>query len=316
MRGGNPGPTSARFSKARSPQTCRSCSRRSSSWSLTSRPPGCLASPCHRHCWSLPTRLSNDREDEAARVHHAARRRGSGVAAGGTRAAAGGAGGRGPQQPVGIGNRKAGRFVRSGIDRDGLCRWSGRNGRAALGGWSIRSTARTCGRTVNRRVNLIAALAPPATFAAKAATTAIPIVFLAALDRVRAGLVASLNRPGGNITGITFIGASLGGKRLELARELVPNVGVIGLLTHPRSPDALQELRELQSDAKAIGQQLLVLSATSEDDLESAFASMAQHGVRVLLIGQRSACELRPVAILTKLEEWRALVGDLAAARC
>jgi putative ABC transport system substrate-binding protein len=63
-------------------------------------------------------------------------------------------------------------------------------------------------------------------------------------------------------------------------------VGVIALLTHPRSPDALEELRELQSDAIAIGQQLLVLSATSEDDLESAFASMAQHDVRVLLIGQ------------------------------
>jgi len=134
---------------------------------------------------------------------------------------------------------------------------------------------------VNRRVNLIAALAPPAAFAAKAATTTIPIVFIAALDPVKAGLVASLNRPGGNITGITFIGASLGGKRLELARELVPNGGVIALLTHPGSPDALEELRELQSDAKAIGQQLLVLSATSEDDLESAFASAAQHGVRV-----------------------------------
>jgi len=139
---------------------------------------------------------------------------------------------------------------------------------------------------VNRRVNLIAALAPLAAFAAKAATTTIPIVFIAALDPVKAGLVASLNRPGGNITGITFIGATLGGKRLELARELVPNVGVIALLTHPRSLDALEELRELQSDAKAIGQQLLVLSATSEDDLEPAFASMAQHGVRVLLIGQ------------------------------
>jgi putative tryptophan/tyrosine transport system substrate-binding protein len=114
---------------------------------------------------------------------------------------------------------------------------------------------------VNRRVNLIAALAPPAAFAAKAATTTIPIVFVGGLDPVKAGLVASLNRPGGNVTGITFIGASLGGKRLELARELVPNVGVVALLTHPHSPDALEESRELQSAAKAIGQQLLMVSA-------------------------------------------------------
>src|SRR5262249_15989903 len=125
---------------------------------------------------------------------------------------------------------------------------------------------------VNRRVNLIAALAPPAAFAAKAATTTIPIVFIAALDPVKAGLVASLNRPGGNITGITFIGASLGGKRLELARELMPNVGVVALLTHPHSPDALEELRELESVTKATGQQLLVVSATTDQDFEGAFA--------------------------------------------
>src|SRR5262249_18153129 len=109
---------------------------------------------------------------------------------------------------------------------------------------------------------------------------------IAALDPVKAGLVASLNRPGGNITGITFIGASLGGKRLELARELVPHVGGIALLTHPRSPGAVGGLGEVEKHGKGVGQQLLVLSATSEDDLESAFASAVQHGVRVLLIGQ------------------------------
>src|SRR5262245_1159553 len=90
------------------------------------------------------------------------------------------------QQPVGIGDRKASRFVRSRIDRDGLCRWSGRNDRAALGGWSIRSTARTCGRSCE---SLIAALAPPAAFAAKAATTTIPIVFIA--GSIRSRLVSS-----------------------------------------------------------------------------------------------------------------------------
>jgi putative tryptophan/tyrosine transport system substrate-binding protein len=139
---------------------------------------------------------------------------------------------------------------------------------------------------VGRRVNLIAALAPPAAFAAKIATTTIPIVFVGALDPVKVGLVASLNRPGGNVTGVTFIGSSLGAKRLELARELVPNVGVIALLTHPNSPDALEELRGLQSAATAIGQQLLVVSATSDHDFEVAFASIAQQRAGVLLIGQ------------------------------
>jgi putative ABC transport system substrate-binding protein len=129
-------------------------------------------------------------------------------------------------------------------------------------------------------------LAPPAAFAAKAATTTIPIVFVGALDPVKAGLIASLNRPGGNVTGVTFIGASLGAKRLELARELVPNIGIIALLTHPNSPDALEELRDLNTAAKAIGQELLVVSATSDRDFEAAFASIVQHRAGALLIGQ------------------------------
>ena len=139
---------------------------------------------------------------------------------------------------------------------------------------------------VGRRVGLIAALAPQAAFAAKAATTTIPIGFVGGLDPVEAGLVASLNRPGGNVTGVTFIGASLGAKRLELARELVPNVGIIALLTHPNSPDASEELRDLNTAAKAIGQELLVVSATSDRDFEAAFASIVQHRAGALLIGQ------------------------------
>jgi putative ABC transport system substrate-binding protein len=138
---------------------------------------------------------------------------------------------------------------------------------------------------VSRRVSLIAALAPPAAFAAKRATTTIPIVFVGAFDPVKAGLVASLNRPGGNVTGVTFIGASLGAKRLELARELIPNVGVIALLTHPSSPDALEELRDVRGAAKAVGQQLLLISAASERDFEDAFASIVQHRAGVLIIG-------------------------------
>jgi putative tryptophan/tyrosine transport system substrate-binding protein len=139
---------------------------------------------------------------------------------------------------------------------------------------------------VSQRVSLIAALAPPAAFAAKAATATIPIVFVGAIDPVKAGLVESLNRPGGNVTGVTFIGASLGAKRLELARELVPNVGLIALLTHPDSPDALEELRDVQNVAKAIGQQVLVVSASSDRNFEAAFASIARQRAGVLLVGQ------------------------------
>jgi putative ABC transport system substrate-binding protein len=134
------------------------------------------------------------------------------------------------------------------------------------------------------QVRLIAASGPLAAFAAKEATTSIPVVFVAAFDPVQAGLVASLNRPGGNVTGITFVGASLGGKRLELARELVPNVRVIALMTNPNSPDALEELRDVQNAAKAIGQELLVVPATSDSDFEAAFASIVQHRAGVLLI--------------------------------
>jgi putative ABC transport system substrate-binding protein len=135
-----------------------------------------------------------------------------------------------------------------------------------------------------RQVRLIAASGPLAAFAAKAATTSIPVVFVAAFDPVQAGLIASLNRPGGNVTGITFVGASLGGKRLELARELVPKVRVIALMTNPNSPDALEELRDVQNAAKAIGQELLVVPATSDRDFEAAFASIVQHRAGVLLI--------------------------------
>jgi ABC-type uncharacterized transport system substrate-binding protein len=138
---------------------------------------------------------------------------------------------------------------------------------------------------VTRQVNLIAALAPPAAFAAKAATTTIPIVFVGAFDPVKAGLVASLNRPGGNVTGVTFIGASLGAKRLELARELVPNADIVALLAHPHSPDALEELRDLLDAAKAIGQQLLVLTASRVRDFDAAFDAISQHRAGVLIIG-------------------------------
>jgi putative ABC transport system substrate-binding protein len=137
---------------------------------------------------------------------------------------------------------------------------------------------------VSGHVRLIAASGPPAAFAAKRATTSIPIVFVAAFDPVRAGLVATLNQPGGNVTGVTLIGARLGGQRLELARELVPNGGVIAVITNPNSTDASEELRDVQNAARATGQELVVVAATSDRDFEAAFAVIVQRRVQVLLI--------------------------------
>jgi putative ABC transport system substrate-binding protein len=113
--------------------------------------------------------------------------------------------------------------------------------------------------------------------AAKSATTTIPIVFFTGGDPVEAGLVASLNRPGGNITGISFLGATLGAKRLELLRKLVPNATTIGLLANP-SPDAEWERRDVQAAAQAVGQQLIIVYASSDGDIERAFGAFVQRG--------------------------------------
>jgi putative ABC transport system substrate-binding protein len=137
---------------------------------------------------------------------------------------------------------------------------------------------------VSGHVRLIAASGPPAAFAAKRAATSIPIVFVAAFDPVQAGLVATLNQPGGNVTGVALIGARLGGQRLELARELVPNVGVIAVITNPNSTDASEELRDVQNAASATGQELVVVAATSDRDFEAAFAVIVQRRAQMLLI--------------------------------
>jgi putative ABC transport system substrate-binding protein len=123
-----------------------------------------------------------------------------------------------------------------------------------------------------------------AAIAAKAATTTIPVVFYTGGDPVEAGLVASLNRTGGNVTGVSFFGNALGAKRLELLSKLMPPATTIAMLVNP-SPDAEPERRDVEAASRAIGQQLVILDVSSDRDIETAFATFAQRGVGAVMVG-------------------------------
>jgi putative ABC transport system substrate-binding protein len=126
--------------------------------------------------------------------------------------------------------------------------------------------------------------APP-TLAAKAATSTIPIVFNMTADPVRLGVVASLNRPGGNVTGVAMMGVELEAKRLDLLREFVPTSALIAMLVNSNNPQAEGQSREVQKAAHVIGQQVLILSASTEQELETAFATAVKERASALLVG-------------------------------
>jgi putative ABC transport system substrate-binding protein len=139
---------------------------------------------------------------------------------------------------------------------------------------------------VHRRVNVLAATgAVPSAFAAKAATTTIPIVSTMAVDPVEAGLVASLSRPGGNLTGVSNLNVELGPKRLELLHELVPNAAIVALLVNPGNPAAVTQTRDLHAASRALGLELHVLNASTERDFTTAFAALVQLRAGGLVIG-------------------------------
>src|SRR6266576_1087963 len=136
---------------------------------------------------------------------------------------------------------------------------------------------------VRRQVTVIAATGgEPSPQVAKDATRTIPVVFMANGDPVAAGLVASLNRPGGNLTGVTIFGMMAADKRMELLRQLMPKAGMIGYLMNPNNPN--REFDNVQTAARSLGQQILVLNANDSREIDAAFATIAQQRVAALLV--------------------------------
>ena len=137
---------------------------------------------------------------------------------------------------------------------------------------------------VQRHVDVILAIGPPAVIAAKAVTQTTPIVFVTGADPLKFGFVASFNKPGGNLTGIWMVVTTLAEKRLQLLHDLLPKAEQIGLLVNPSSPVAEPQIRETQAAAHALDVRITVLKAVTENDFEQVFASLAERRVDALLV--------------------------------
>jgi ABC-type uncharacterized transport system substrate-binding protein len=154
---------------------------------------------------------------------------------------------------------------------------------------------------IGRHVSVIVAGGGSAV-AAKAAGTSIPIVFTAGVDPVQQGIVASLSRPGGNMTGVFFYATALGPKQLELVVQVVPTAAMIGFMTYVGYPYAKSRIEELEAAAKVLGRKLVVKTVASEADLEQVFAALSQEGVGALIVSSD------PI-----FTEWREQLAALAA---
>jgi ABC-type uncharacterized transport system substrate-binding protein len=169
---------------------------------------------------------------------------------------------------------------------------------------------------VRRPVTMLVATDRPSAVAAKAATATTPIVFTSGFDPVRLGLVASFNRPGGNATGVSLLTTDLGPKRLGLLRELLPKQGTIAFVVNPNSASTPHQIEEMQAAAQAVGQPLVVVSVGTEEEVNKAFATMAERKVAGVLYGATLFFQViseRLVALaahyrIPALYEWREFV--------
>jgi putative ABC transport system substrate-binding protein len=152
---------------------------------------------------------------------------------------------------------------------------------------------------VRRQVTAIATHDTRSAIATKAATTTIPIVFASGGDPVKLGLVASLNRPGGNVTGVSFVSAALGGKCLGLLHELQPGAVRVGVLVDPNFPLTESFVSDVRAGASAIRKQIEVLEASTGRDIDTVFASLAQKPIDALLVGLGAVLNNRHVQIVT-----------------
>src|SRR6202043_1493278 len=135
-----------------------------------------------------------------------------------------------------------------------------------------------------RHVPVIVSSAVDATIAAKAATSTIPVVFVINNDPVASGLVASLNRPGGNLTGVSYLSAELGAKRLGLIHELLPKVTDFAVLAHPTYPSSAQFVSDAEAAARSLGLRIEVFNASTESEIDTAFAALSARKLGALLV--------------------------------
>jgi putative ABC transport system substrate-binding protein len=137
---------------------------------------------------------------------------------------------------------------------------------------------------VRRQVTVIFAVSTPAALAAKAATSTIPIVFGTGGDPVKFGSVASISRPGGNVTGFNLVAIDLEGKRTGMLREMVPTADTIAALVNPRNPNAEKQMNDLQAAASSVGRKLQVMNAANEREIDTAFATLALQHIGALTV--------------------------------
>jgi putative ABC transport system substrate-binding protein len=138
---------------------------------------------------------------------------------------------------------------------------------------------------VRRQVTVIVAVGGPAILAAKAATSTIPIVFALGADPIKFGLVASLSRPGGNMTGVSLLSSDLTGKRLDLLCEIAPSATIVAYITDPGARDADEPIKSMLATASALGRQPIILEARNARDIDAAFTTLVEHGAGALVVG-------------------------------